>query len=50
MRKPIRPLPTDCCGSGCTKCIYEIYEEHLEKYNEWKKQQKEYQNNKPERQ
>lgn len=44
MRKPIKPLPTDCCGSGCPKCIYEIYEEHLEKYKEWKKRQEGNQN------
>lgn len=41
MRKPIKPLPTDCCGSGCPKCIYDIYAEHLKKYKEWKKEQQE---------
>lgn len=35
MRKPQKPLPMDCCGSGCARCIYDIYEEHLARYNEW---------------
>ena len=39
MRKPIKPLPTDCCGSGCSRCIYEVYQEHLTKYKKWKKEQ-----------
>ena len=41
MRKPMKPLPTDCCGTGCPKCIYEIYEEQVEKYTKWKEKQEE---------
>ncbi|NGP76361.1 hypothetical protein G3570_06940 [Balneolaceae bacterium YR4-1] len=36
MKKPLKPLPTDCCGTGCRRCVYEIYEEQMEKYNHWK--------------
>lgn len=32
-----KPLPSDCCGSGCTPCVFEIYEDHLQSM---KKQQK----------
>lgn len=32
--KPSAPLPTDCCGSGCAPCVFDIYEEDLKK---WKK-------------
>jgi len=39
MKKPLKPLPTDCCGTGCPRCIYEIYEEQLEKYKAWQKAQ-----------
>lgn len=35
----MKPIPTDCCGTGCAKCIYEIYDEQLEKYEKWKKAQ-----------
>jgi hypothetical protein len=39
MEKPEKPLPGDCCGSGCSICVYEIYYEQMEKYQRWKKQQ-----------
>ena len=26
---PQEPLPSDCCGSGCTPCVFDIYEEEL---------------------
>ncbi|KAL7638446.1 UNVERIFIED_CONTAM: hypothetical protein RMT77_011016 [Armadillidium vulgare] len=32
--KPEAPLPSDCCGTGCSPCVYDIYEEDLKK---WKK-------------
>ncbi|ERM96353.1 hypothetical protein AMTRI_Chr09g35390 [Amborella trichopoda] len=31
---PEKPLPGDCCGSGCERCIWDIYYEDLEAYNE----------------
>lgn len=30
--KPEEPLTSDCCGSGCTPCIFDIYEEDLRKW------------------
>ncbi|MFC0679623.1 oxidoreductase-like domain-containing protein [Lysobacter korlensis] len=29
---PEKPLPTDCCGSGCTVCVNDAYAEELEYY------------------
>ncbi|CAL1541399.1 unnamed protein product [Lymnaea stagnalis] len=26
---PERPLPKDCCGSGCVPCVFDIYEQEL---------------------
>ncbi|XP_042400748.1 oxidoreductase-like domain-containing protein 1 [Zingiber officinale] len=31
---PEKPLPGDCCGSGCVRCVWDIYYEELEAYNE----------------
>ncbi|GAB2508680.1 oxidoreductase-like domain-containing protein [Lysobacter humi (ex Lee et al. 2017)] len=31
-RPPEKPLPGDCCGSGCTVCVNDAYEEELEHY------------------
>ncbi|EKM78410.1 hypothetical protein AGABI1DRAFT_114696 [Agaricus bisporus var. burnettii JB137-S8] len=34
---PIQPLPPhsdECCMSGCAVCVYDLYEESLEAYNE----------------
>ncbi|MGK7370303.1 MAG: oxidoreductase-like domain-containing protein [Candidatus Halalkalibacterium sp. M3_1C_030] len=39
MKEPLKPLPTDCCGTGCRRCVYEIYEEQLARYKEWKSQE-----------
>ncbi|WP_142712917.1 oxidoreductase-like domain-containing protein [Fodinibius sediminis] len=41
MRKPLKPLPTDCCGSGCTRCIFDIYRDQMVQYKKWKKEQQE---------
>ena len=30
---PEKPLPGDCCGSGCVRCVWDIYFEELEVYN-----------------
>ena len=29
---PEKPLPMDCCDSGCARCVSDIYEEELEHY------------------
>ncbi|RZR99146.1 hypothetical protein BHM03_00028646 [Ensete ventricosum] len=31
---PEKPLPGDCCGSGCVRCVWDIYYEELEAYNQ----------------
>ncbi|WP_404989428.1 oxidoreductase-like domain-containing protein [Caballeronia sp. LZ003] len=31
---PERPLPEDCCQSGCHPCVFDLYEEALERYEE----------------
>ncbi|XP_072429838.1 NADH-cytochrome b5 reductase-like [Chiloscyllium punctatum] len=31
--RPQEPLPSQCCGSGCKPCVFDIYEWEL---NEWK--------------
>jgi len=28
--QPVAPLESDCCGSGCTPCILDIYQQELE--------------------
>jgi hypothetical protein len=37
---PDRPEPGDCCGSGCVVCVFDYYEEQLERYekalSEWR--------------
>ncbi|CAA7399774.1 unnamed protein product [Spirodela intermedia] len=30
---PEAPLPGDCCGSGCVRCVWDVYYEELEAYN-----------------
>lgn len=30
---PEKPLPGDCCGSGCVRCVWDIYYEELEAYD-----------------
>ena len=31
---PARPEPEDCCGSGCVRCVFEVYEDARERYEE----------------
>jgi hypothetical protein len=41
---PTPPGPDDCCHSGCTWCVLDLYQEELEKYREalkaWEARQK----------
>jgi len=30
--RPTEPDAADCCGEGCTRCVYDLYEEALERY------------------
>lgn len=34
--KPSEPLPSQCCGSGCKPCIYDVYQKELERWEEAK--------------
>jgi hypothetical protein len=29
---PREPEPEECCGRGCTPCVYDLYEAALERY------------------
>ncbi len=29
---PEKPLPCDCCETGCEPCVYTVYTEELEEY------------------
>ena len=31
---PDKPLPAECCESGCPVCVYDIYASELEGYRE----------------
>jgi hypothetical protein len=30
---PEKPEPGDCCGSGCVRCVWDVYYDELEDYN-----------------
>ncbi len=32
--KPPEPDALDCCGEGCVPCIYDLYEQALERYRD----------------
>jgi hypothetical protein len=40
---PDSPLPSDCCGGGCDRCVYDLHDEALERYRkelaEWQARQ-----------
>jgi hypothetical protein len=39
---PREPEPEECCGKGCTPCVFDVYAEALERYKaELKKFQEE---------
>jgi len=31
-RKPEPPDPGDCCGGGCVRCVFDVYEDAMERY------------------
>lgn len=31
---PERPLPSDCCDSGCAVCVHDLYAEELNAYRQ----------------
>lgn len=39
MEEPQPPEPGECCGSGCSPCVWDIYYDKLEKYENWKEAQ-----------
>nr|CCC52502.1 putative oxidoreductase-protein [Trypanosoma vivax Y486] len=34
LRRPREPGPDECCGSGCTRCVWDVYFDQVMKYNE----------------
>jgi transposase len=32
LEEPEKPLPDDCCGNGCDRCVWDVYYEQLEEY------------------
>ncbi|KRG68266.1 oxidoreductase-like domain-containing protein [Pseudoxanthomonas dokdonensis] len=40
-QEPEKPLPSDCCESGCPICVYDLYAEQMQQYREqlaaWKR-------------
>ncbi|MCH8505607.1 MAG: oxidoreductase-like domain-containing protein [Ectothiorhodospiraceae bacterium] len=30
--RPTPPEPDECCGGGCIPCVYDLYEEALERW------------------
>jgi hypothetical protein len=31
---PLQPEPEDCCGSGCARCVFDLYEDARERYDQ----------------
>ena len=31
---PEKPLPADCCGGGCTVCVWDAYDDALRHYQD----------------
>lgn len=29
---PDEPDPSDCCGEGCVRCIYDVHDEAVQRY------------------
>lgn len=32
--EPERPLPMECCDSGCDTCVHDVYADEVEHYRE----------------
>ncbi|MEO7031958.1 MAG: oxidoreductase-like domain-containing protein [Herbaspirillum sp.] len=32
--QPLRPSSDDCCRSGCSPCVFELYQDDLQRYRE----------------
>jgi hypothetical protein len=30
--KPAPPEPGDCCGGGCARCVFDLYEDELARW------------------
>ena len=30
--RPVPPEPGDCCGGGCARCVFDVYDEMLERW------------------
>lgn len=33
-QRPPEPDAADCCGEGCVRCVYDVHEEVLERYEQ----------------
>ncbi|MGP1666546.1 MAG: oxidoreductase-like domain-containing protein [Rhodanobacter sp.] len=31
-RRPLEPDASDCCGEGCVRCVYDIHDDAVERY------------------
>lgn len=31
---PERPAPEECCNSGCIPCVYDLYDDAMDRYRE----------------
>jgi len=41
LTRPSEPGPEDCCQSGCTYCVWEIYQQDLEAFQDQERAKKE---------
>jgi len=30
--KPVPPEPGECCGGGCARCVFDVYDELLDRW------------------
>jgi hypothetical protein len=35
MTPPVEPELEDCCRSGCTPCVFDLYADALDRYEAW---------------
>lgn len=31
-QRPAEPDAADCCGEGCARCVYDVYDEAIERH------------------